>query len=141
MLYYTFPEFMLAAIQRAEPRINETHVLQIGLTAIVCGLIEKGWSVFVATATLLTLGAFAFAAALAAFLISGVGVIVIAVLALVGFGAYEGMKFLYANKWFPLAILNVGKNVKPEFEACKYDDSAVSRLLDRTVEMLVSECR
>lgn len=141
MLYSTFSDFMIEAIRRAEPRIESYRVIQMQLATIIYGLIEKGWSVFSATATLLKLGAIAFVAALAAFVVSGIGIITVAVLAIVGFGAYEGMKYLYANKWYPLAILKVGSAVKPEYEFCKYSDDDVSQLLDRTVEMLIRECR
>ncbi len=132
---------MTDVIKHAEPSIGSMKSLQMKLTAIVYGLIEKGWSVFSTTATLLKLGAIAFVAALAAFLISGVGIIVVAVLAFVGYGAYEGMKYLYDNKWYPLAILKVGNKVKPEFEASKYDDYAMSRLLEKATEMLINECK
>lgn len=141
MLYSTFSDFMTAAIKRAEPQIGSYRSLQMKLTTIVYGLIEKGWGVFTSTAKLLTLGAIAFVAAIAAFIATGIGLLVVAVLALVGFGAYEGMKYLYANKWYPLAILKVGNRVKPEYELSKDDDSAVSRLLDKTVELLIDECK
>ena len=141
MLYSSFSDFMIEVIKRAEPSIGAQRALQMKLTTIVYGLIEKGWGVFTSTATLLKLGAFAFVAALAAFIVSGVGIIVVAVLAIVGFGAYEGMKYLYANKWYPLAILKVGNEVKPEFESSKFDDVAMSRLLEKTAEMLINECK
>lgn len=141
MLYSNFSDFMTAAIKRAEPLIGSQRALQMKLTTIVYGLIEKGWGVFTSTATLLKLGAIAFVAALAAFIVSGVGIIVVAILAIAGFGAYEGMKYLYANKWYPLAILKVGNKVKPEFETSKYDDYAMSRLLEKATEMLINECK
>ena len=141
MLYPEFSDFMTAAVRRAEPRIGETRALQMRLTTIIYSLLDKGWNVFSTTAGLLTLGAIAFVAAIAAFIATGIGLLVVAVLALVGFGAYEGMKYLYANKWYPLAILKVGNRVKPEYELSKDDDSAVSRLLDKTVELLIDECK
>lgn len=140
MLYSTFSEFMEEAIHRAESRINPSQALPMKIITIVYRLIERGWNVFSTTATLLKLGTIAFVAALAAFVISGVGIIVVAILAVVGFSAYEGMKYLYANKWYPLAILKVGTNVKSEYDSCKYDDYAVSQLLERAVEMLIREC-
>ena len=141
MLYPSFSDFMTAAIKRAEPSIGANRTLPMKLTTIVYGLIEKGWGVFSSTATLLKLGIVAFVAALAAFLISGVGIIVVAILALAGFAAYEGMKYLYDNRWFSLAILKVGKKVKSEYESSKYDDNAVSLLLERTAKLLVEECK
>ena len=141
MLYPEFSDFMTAAVRRAEPRIGETRALQMRLTTIIYSLLDKGWNVFSTTAGLLTLGAIAFVAAIAAFIATGIGLLVVAVLALVGFGAYEGMKYLYANKWYPLAILKGGNRVKPEYELSKDDDSAVSRLLDKTVELLIDECK
>ena len=140
MLYPEFSDFMTAAVRRAEPRIDETRALQMRLTTIIYSLINKGWNVFSTTAGLLTLGAIAFVAAIAAFIATGIGVIVVAVLALAGFGAYEGLKYIYANKWYPLAIWKVGKQVKPEYESCKYNDAEVSNLLERTAEMIVNEC-
>ena len=89
----------------------------------------------------MTLGVIAFVAAIAAFIATGIGVIVVAVLAIAGFGAYEGLKYLYANKWYPLAIWIVGKRVKPEYESCKYNDTEVSNLLERTADMIVNECK
>lgn len=141
MLYSTFSEFMLEAIRRAESSIGSYRALPMKLTTIVYSLIERDWFVFTSTAAILKLGAFAFIAALAAFLITGVGLIVAAILALAGFAAYEGMKYLYGNRWYPLAILKIGNRVKPEFESSKYDDVAVSRLLARTSEMLINECK
>lgn len=141
MLYPSFSDFMTAAIKRAEPSIGANRTLPMKLTTIVYGLIEKGWGVFSSTATLLKLGIVAFIAALAAFLISGVGLIVIAVLAIAGFAAREGMKYLYDNKWFSLAILKVGNRVKGEYESSKYDDNAVSLLLERTANLLIEECK
>lgn len=141
MLYPEFSDFMIAAVRRAEPRIGETRALQMRLTTIIYSLLDKGWNVFSTTAGLLTLGVIAFVAAIAAFIATGIGVIVVAVLAIAGFGAYEGLKFLYANKWYPLAIWIVGKRVKPEYEECKYNDNEVSRLLDRTADMIVNECK
>lgn len=141
MLYPTFSEFMMAAVNRAEPTISKHKTLPMKLTTIVLGIIEKGWGVFTATANLLKLGIVAFLAALAVFLVSGVGLVVIAILAVAGFAAREGMKYLYDNKWFSLAILKVGNEVKAEYESSRYDDDAVSRLLERTADRLIEECK
>lgn len=141
MLYPEFSDFMTAAVRRAEPRIESSQAIQMRLATIVYNLLEKGWGVFSTTAGWLTLGAIAFVAAIAGFIATGIGVIVVAVLAIAGFGAYEGLKFLYANKWYPLAIWKVGKQVKPEYELCKYNDTEVSRLLEKTADMIVKECR
>ena len=141
MLYPDFSDFMTAAVRKAESRIESSRAIQVRLATIVYNLLEKGWGVFSTTAGLLTLGAIAFVAAIAAFVATGVGVIVVAVLAIAGFGSYEGLKFLYANKWYPLAIWKVGKQVKPEYELCKYNDDEVSHLVDKTADMIVNECR
>lgn len=141
MLYPSFSDFMTAAIKRAEPSIGANRTLPMKLTTIVLGIIEKGWWAFTATANLLKLGIFAFLAALTVFFISGAGIIVIAILAVAGFAARDGMKYLYENKWFSLAILKVGNEVKSEYESSKYDDAAVSRLLERTAERLIEECK
>lgn len=141
MLYPSFSDFMAAAIRRAEPTIGAHRALPMTLITIVYGLIEKGWNVFTSTASLLKLGIVAFFAALAAFVVSGIGIIVVAVLALAGFAAYEGMKYLYKYKWFSLAILKVGNEVKAEYESSKYDDAAVTRLMERTANRLIEECK
>jgi len=141
MLYPDFSDFMTAAVRRAEPRIGSTRALHIRLTTIIYNLLDKGWNVFSTTAGLLTLSAIAFVVAIAAFIATGIGVIVVAVLAIAGFGAYEGLKFLYANKWYPLAIWIVGKRVKPEYEKCKYYDDQVSLLVESTADMIVNECK
>lgn len=141
MLYPEFSDFMTAAVRRAEPRIESSRAIQMRLATIVYNLLEKGWGVFSTTAGLLTLGAIAFVAAIAGFIATGIGVVVVAVLAIAGFGAYEGLKFLYENKWYPLAIWKVGKQVKPEYESCKYNDEDVFRLVERAADMIVNECK
>ena len=140
MLYSNFSDFMAEAIHRSEKEIMSLRNFENKLTLIVYGLMAKGWKVFFSTVSLLKLGIIAFLAVLSAFIISGVGIVAVAVLAAVGFGAYEGMKYLYKNKWYPLAILKVGSVVKSEYESNKYDDSSVSLLMDRTVEMIIREC-
>lgn len=60
MLYSTFSDFMIESIRRTEPKIESSRVIQKQLATIIYGLIEKGWSVFSATATLLKLGGYCF---------------------------------------------------------------------------------
>ncbi len=133
MLYFAFSDLMTEAIHGPEPRIESSRVIQMQLATIIYRQIEMGWAVFSATASLLKLGAIVFVATLSAFIVSGIGIIAVAVLAIVGFGAYEGKKYLYAKKWYPLSILMIGSVVKPECESYRFNDDDVSQLLVRNV--------
>ena len=138
MLYSTFKDFMIAATIRALPKVREKRSIPDNVYNLVKDILDKGWSVFVTVCALLALGIVAFVAAIAAFISTPVGIIVVAVLAAAGYGAYEGLKLLYRYRWFPLAIWRTGQEVKPDYERKCNDDSEIRTLLANTIDKIVS---
>lgn len=137
MIYDDFHKFMIAAAVRALPKIREKKSIPDNVFEIVRKLLDEGWSTFVAVCAILALGVAAFIGAISAFLITPPGIIVAAILAAAGFGAYKGLKLLYTYRWFPLAIWRSGKEVRAEFYNKQYDDVAIQQLLSKTIELII----
>lgn len=137
-MYTTFTDFMMAATVRALPKVRQSMSIPDNVFNIVKQILESGWITFAAVCALLALGAVAFSVALASFLLTPAGLIVVAILAAAGYGAYQGLKLLYEFRWFPIAIWRTGLEVKSDFEHHKGDSAYQHDLLIKTVDMIVN---
>lgn len=142
-MYTTFTDFMMAATVRALPKVRQTMNIPDDVFSIVKQILESGWVTFAAVCVLLALGVVAFSVALASFLLTPAGLIVAAILAAAGYGAYQGLKMLYKFRWFPIAIWRTGLEVKSDFEHHKNDSAYQHDLLIKAVDMIVNRslCR
>jgi len=137
IMYASFKDFMMAATVRALPKVRQSMAIPDSVSGIVKDILESGWLTFAAVCAVLAMGAVAFSVTLASFLLSPAGLIVAAILAAAGFGAYQGLKVLYTYRWFPLAIWRTGMEVKPDFDR-HYSDAAYQHgLLIKAVAMIV----
>ena len=137
-MYTTFTNFMMAVTVRSLPKVRQSMNIPDNVFSIVKQLLESGWITFAAVCALLALGAVAFSVALASFLLTPAGLVVIAILAAAGYGAYQGLKLLYKFRCFPIAIWRTGLEVKSDYEHHKNDPTYQHDLLIKTVDMIVN---
>lgn len=143
--YNNYGQFMIAVLEDVDRKCHNNYygssLKLFGLNdqivlLIITTILNVGWPAFVAVCGLLILGPIAFVAALTAFSIGGIGVIVIAALAI--YGGVQAIKLLYKYKSTPLAIYEVGKNYKYEFDKHKGDSLYIDNLIDRASNDIIA---
>ena len=75
-------------------------------------------------------------AALTAFVIGGVGAVIVATLAI--YGGVKAIKLIYANKTIPQKIYDVGKKYKPRFDAHINEYSYIDNLIDEASNDIIN---
>lgn len=145
--YNNFECFMQSVIKCADYKSQLTYGKSLyeayGVTekvlAITLLIIDSGWGKFIAVATLLTLGPFAFGAAFLAFVGNPIGLVL--GIALAAYGGIKAIKFLYVNRKLPLAIKNTGESYKSRFESHKGDISYIDQLIYDASDYLLRSAR
>jgi hypothetical protein len=147
--YYSFNKFMDDVIKKADELIKSEFGYNTGLedlftisskkiVSYIIDLIDKGWWVFLGVAGLLLLGPIVFAASIAGFLATPVGLVVGA---LFGAAAIPVLRDLYKSKELPLAVKEVGKIYKPKWEAVEGNNAEIDKLLMRAAIDLVDKTK
>ena len=90
-------------------------------------LIGEGWPVFLAVVALFALGYIGFFAAITAFLLSPIGIVVALVL---GAGAAKIIKIMYKERILPLAVRDVGEKYKSRWENADNNPYVIDNLLN-----------
>ncbi len=120
-------------------RLYESYGVAAKVLTITMTLLDSGWGKFVAVATLLALGPWAFGAAFLAFVGNPVGIAI--GVALAAYGGVKVVKYLYENKKLPLAIKNTGESFKSRFEAHKGETYYIDQLINDAAEYLLRMAR
>lgn len=120
-------------------RTTKKTTLNSTVVVIMTTIMAKGWTLFAATSKLLRLGAVAFAAALVAFLGTGVGLLVALALVAAGFVAREAILLLYENRSFVLAVWRTGKKYKHTFEYVKDNPEQVEMLRGKITQEILEQ--
>ena len=145
--YNDFEDFMHAVIDCADYKsksrygksIYEAYGVTEKVLAITLTIIDSGWGKFLAVATLLALGPFAFGAAFLAFIGNPIGITLGLVLA--AYGGVKVIKYLYDNRKLPLAIKNTGESYKSSFENRKGNIPEIDQLIHEASEYLINDAR
>ena len=102
---------------------------------MVLAVLQKGWIPFSSMTSLFGLALIAFVAALAAFVITPIGVVVIA--ALIYWGGKDAIRILYRNKTLPIAIKAVGDRYKERFDSHVNEQRYIDSLINEAAEDLI----
>lgn len=145
--YNSFEDFMQEVIKIADYKSQSTYGKSLyeaygvaeKVIAICLVIINTGWGKFIAVATLLALGPFAFGVAFLAFVGNPIGLVI--GIALAAYGGIKALKFLYENRKLPLAIKNTGESYKSLFESHKGDISYIDQLISDASDYLLRSAR
>lgn len=134
----SFSSFMRESLRRARKidDLGEPNIFEILIRIIV----PIGWQGFLILCMVLITSSFLFAATLAGFLATPIGLVIVAV---VGISAAESMKQLYRKRYIPLAIRSVGKKIRQKYENLRdlHDTSGIDSLCDECAREIVGEAR
>ena len=132
--YHSFSVFMADVAEQTKQRASH---LPFGLfVPNMCYKIlksEGGWPLLLAICAILILGPIAFGAAVGAFLLTPLGLIIM------GFGGGAVLWKLYEEKAWPLAIKKVGQRYKERYERASGSHSRIDSLLDEAANDLYRE--
>lgn len=124
-----FGEFMTEVVNRADKisfersgrPISDKYEAPSTILKMIGAVSNTGWEPFSAMSALLSNASyFAFAAALAVFVISPIGLVVVG--ALVYWGGKDSLKLLYSNRPMIDAIKKLGDRYEPRFNQCSTDE-------------------
>lgn len=140
--YNRFEDFMQEVINESDRKCRSrygkslTEAFKVGTNTftVIKAIIDKGWWVLIALASLLALGGFGFTATVTAFCATPAGLIVVAVLASFGIG---GVRILYKERILPLAVKETGNQYKSEYKNHINEISYIDRLIDRASDTLL----
>lgn len=137
--YNDYGEFLQEVVNTAERKSDTPLYLIYGVNSETIGMIisvlNKGWIPFASMTSMFGLALIAFLAALAAFVITPIGLIVVA--ALVYWGGGDAIKILYKNRVLPLSIKAIGDKYKGRFESHKNEYSYIDELIDEAADDLL----
>ena len=100
-------------------------------------IISLGWGAFIALVAILGLGVIFFGAALAAFVMTPVGLVITAGLA--AFGGVSSLKTLYKNRVLPIAVKETGVMYQKSFESHINDFAYIDSLVVQASQTLLSK--
>lgn len=145
--YNDYGQFMSAVIKEADEKSKQTN--QAGLTgwfkltgaaaniiSIMLQILSVSWVAFLGVGALMVLAPIPFLASLAVFAISPVGLLVIA--ALISFGGVDAIKHMYERKEIVVAILDIGKKYKPEFDKLNGNVESIDALIDKAANEILN---
>lgn len=143
--YNKFEDFMQSVINEADRKckvrfgksLADAYDVNMTTVTSMLKIINSGWWVFVALVAILVLGPLGFGAALAAFVATPAGAIVVGVLA-VG-GGVAAIRTIYKNRVLPIAVKNTGEMYKSDFESHINQTSYIDSLIDRASDTLISK--
>lgn len=138
----TFGEFMTEVVNRADKisfeksgrPLSEKYEAPSTILKMIGAVSNTGWHSFSALSGLLDNAShFAFAAALAVFVISPIGLIVVG--ALVYWGGKDSLKLLYNNRTLVEDVKNIGDKYEIRFNECSTEEEQ-ERLINQAAEDL-----
>ena len=137
--YNNYGEFLQAVVTTADHK-SETPLYRIyGVESETVGMIlsilQKGWIPFSAMTSLFGLTLIVFSAALAAFVITPIGAVVIA--ALLIWGGKDAIRILYNNKALPIAVKSIGYKYKSRFDSHVDELVYIDNLIEEAADDLV----
>lgn len=125
----TFGEFMAEVVNRADKisfeksgrPLSDKYEAPSTILKMIGAISNTGWTSFNALTKLLSNASyFAFAAALAVFVISPIGIIVVG--ALVYWGGKDSLKLLYNNRTLVEDVKTIGDRYENRFKQCTSDE-------------------
>lgn len=143
--YDKFEDFMQSVINEADSKcrsrfdqsLADAYRVNMATVTAVLKIIDSGWWVFAALVAILVLGPLGFGAALAAFVSTPAGMIVVGVLA-VG-GGVAAIRTIYKNRVLPIAVKETGEKYKSDFENHINQYSYIDSLIERAADTLISK--
>lgn len=143
--YNKFEDFMQSVINEADRKckarfgesLADAYKVNMDTVIAILKIIDKGWWVFVALVAILILGPFGFGAALATFITTPAGMIVVGTLA-VG-GGVAAIRTIYKNRVLPIAVKKTGDMYKTDFENHINQNYYIDSLIDRASDTLISK--
>lgn len=145
--YNDYGQFMSAVLKDADEKCKQTN--QEGLTgwfkltgvaaniiSIMLHILSVSWAAFVSVGALMALAPIPFIAALSVFVVSPIGLLVIA--ALISFGGVDAIKHMYERKEIVVAILDIGKKYKPEFDKLNGNVESIDALIDKAANEILN---
>lgn len=138
--YDSFEIFMVEVINKANEISNLNDLFDVKYEALI-SILKKiieigGWWAFAGLCTLLALGPFAFGASVGSFLLTPVGVVIVAVL---GITAAMVIRQIYRNRELPLAIKIIGEKYQHKWKSANGDRNRVDSLFkDAVTDLLKS---
>lgn len=140
--YTSFDKFMLEVVEA----VHKQHDLAIlfgfdspeMVVAVTLQLLQAGWWLFLGVVALLVLSPLAFGAALATFVMTPIGLAVVAIL---GTATLPLIRTLYQHKILPLAIKEIGEQYKPIYAKVleKYNSTDCQGLKIVEIDQLFGE--
>lgn len=140
--YETFGEFMTEVVNRADRisfeksgrPLSDKYEAPSTILKMIGAVLNTGWTSFNALSKLLSnTSYFVFAAALASFVISQIGLIVVG--ALVYWGGKDSLKLLYNNRALVEDVKRIGDLYENRFNKCTSDEER-SHLANQAAEEL-----
>lgn len=138
----TFGEFMTEVVNRADKisfencgrPLSDKYEAPSTILKMIGAVSNTGWPSFMALSGLLgNASYFAFAAALAVFIISPIGLVVVG--ALVYWGGKESLKLLYNNRTLVEDVKTIGDRYESRFNECSTKEE-YERLINNAAEEL-----
>lgn len=138
----SFGEFMTEVVNRADKisfeksgrPLSDKYEAPSTILKMIGAVSNTGWASFSALSGLLSKASyFAFAAALAVFIISPIGLIVVG--ALIYWGGKESLKLLYNNRSLVENVKTIGDKYESRFNKCSTDEEQ-DNLINEAAEEL-----
>lgn len=139
--YNDYGEFLQEVVNTANRKsdipLYRLYGVENDTVGMILSVLGVGWIPFAAMTSLFGLALVAFLAALAVFIITPVGVVVIA--ALVLWGGKNAIRILYDNKALPIAIKTIGDKYKDRFDSHMEECAYIDGLMDEAANELIRE--
>lgn len=137
--YNEYGVFLQEVVNTAERKsdipLYRIYGVENDTLGMILSVLGVGWIPFAAMTSLFGLVLVAFLAALAVFVITPVGLIVVA--ALVMWGGQNAIRILYDNKALPIAIKAIGDKYKDRFDSHVDEYAYINKLIDEAADDLI----
>lgn len=137
--YNEYGVFMQEVVNTAEKSsstpLSSLYGVESDTVGMVLSVLGKGWVPFASMTSIFGLALISFVAALAAFVITPIGVVVIA--ALIYWGGKDAIRILYYNRTLPLAIKAVGDTYKERFDSHVNEQRYIDSLINEAADDLI----
>lgn len=131
--YTDYKMFVMAVIERAEQKSNNPKLRGLfdshnTLLPIIYAILKVGWIPYLGVCELLVFNPFWFAIKHAAFIVVGIGVVILA--ALGSFGGKNAIEYLYQYGYVALAVKEIGLRYKDDFDSHKGNQTYIDNLIE-----------
>lgn len=139
--YYSFNDFMNDVIEEADKisesrsgcGLEELYHVKVKTYEAVRRLISKDWFVFIAFVVLLAVGPIGLGLAIAGFLTTPVGLVVVAVL---GAGSVATIKQMYKDRILPQTVRKIGEKYKSRWKQEEGNRTKIDGMVNEAAEEL-----